>query len=203
MNYKDFNDFELIYNIKENSEEANEILYEKYKGLIKKIVDKMTKNAPFLGIEIDDLMQEGLLALNMAIESYDENSRNLFYTYAKTIIRNKLASLVKKSNSEKNCFLNCSLPFEINDNSTQIIYENVLKDNKINPENILINEEEIKVLINKINKKLSNFESQVFYLKASGFSYCEIAKILNKKEKSIDNTIQRIKLKAKEAIKSY
>lgn len=203
MDYNDFNDFELIYNIKENSEEANEILYEKYKGLIKKIVDSMTKNAPFLGIDLDDLMQEGLIALNLAIKSYDENSKNLFYTYAKTVIRNKLATLITKSNAEKNFFLNSSLPFEIEDNNKQVIYEKVLNDNRINPENILINEEGIKTLINKINKKLTDFESQVFNLKISGFSYNEIAKILNKNKKSIDNTIQRIKIKAKKAINSY
>ena len=34
MNYKDYNDFELISYIHENNEEANEILFKKYEPII-------------------------------------------------------------------------------------------------------------------------------------------------------------------------
>ena len=36
MDYRELNDFELVSYVRENSEEANELLYDKYKPLIEK-----------------------------------------------------------------------------------------------------------------------------------------------------------------------
>ena len=50
--------------------------------------------------------------------------------------------------------------------------------------------------MNKIEKELTNLECEVFELKTAGFNYKEIAEILDKEPKSIDNAISRIKNKA-------
>jgi len=92
MNYKDYNDYELINYIRENSEEANEILFEKYKPMIVNLATKMVNYSPNLGLEINDLIQEGMLGLNTAINSFDENDETSFYTYAKTCIERKIIS---------------------------------------------------------------------------------------------------------------
>ncbi|MBR4030962.1 MAG: RNA polymerase sporulation sigma factor SigH, partial [Clostridia bacterium] len=47
----------------------------------------------------------------------------------------------------------------------------------------------------RINDVLSSFEKCVLDLYINGKSYHDIAEILNKKSKSIDNAIQRIKKK--------
>ena len=57
-------------------------------------------------------------------------------------------------------------------------------------------------LIEKIKKRLTEFESQVFDLLIAYFSYREIAEMLDKDKKQIDNAIQRIKAKAKEEIRA-
>ena len=59
-----------------------------------------------------------------------------------------------------------------------------------------------KDLNKKIKDVLTEFEYQVFELLISGFKYKEIASILDKDGKSIDNAIQRLKVKIKEIIKS-
>ena len=56
-------------------------------------------------------------------------------------------------------------------------------------------------MIDKINDTLTDFESEVFSLYISGFKYDEIALALDKDKKSIDNAIQRIKLKIKKVLK--
>ena len=61
--------------------------------------------------------------------------------------------------------------------------------------------EHYSVLVNDIMKSLSNNEKDVLYLMVDGFSYKEIATILNLEPKSVDNTIQRIKNKVKSIIK--
>ena len=43
-------------------------------------------------------------------------------------------------------------------------------------------------------------EYEVYKLLISGFSYIDIAKILKKEPKQIDNTIQRLRTKVKELI---
>ena len=61
----------------------------------------------------------------------------------------------------------------------------------------MIEDENCSRLFKKIISQLSELEECVFLLKIQNFTYQEIANILDKDEKSIDNTMQRIRLKAK------
>ena len=58
-------------------------------------------------------------------------------------------------------------------------------------------EERKKEIMDFAKKEMTYFEQQVFELKINGFEYKEIAVILDKDAKSIDNALQRIKLKLK------
>ena len=60
-----------------------------------------------------------------------------------------------------------------------------------------INAEDEKDLVKEVGKVLTDFEIQVFELKINGFDYKEIAEILDKDIKAVDNALQRIKLKIK------
>ena len=57
-----------------------------------------------------------------------------------------------------------------------------------------------KKIIALTKESLTDFEQQVFELKISNFSYKEIAEILDKDKKSIDNALQRIKTKMKKVL---
>ena len=72
----------------------------------------------------------------------------------------------------------------------------VLPDTEnINPEAIILNEEQEKLTINRLFGKLSALEKEILSYYMEGMSYSEIAKIIGKTEKSVDNAIQRIRLK--------
>ena len=90
MNYKDYNDYELLSYIAENNEEANNIMIKKYEPLINKIAKKMISHCKNNGLELSDLVQEGMIGLNHAIEKYRERENILFYTYAKKCIERML-----------------------------------------------------------------------------------------------------------------
>lgn len=198
MNYKDYNDFELISYIRESSEEANEILFEKYKPLIVGFATKMVNYSPNLGLEINDLIQEGMIGLSTAINTFNENDEASFFTYAKTCIERKIISTIVAAKRQKHKILNESMSIEIysDDNSAGII-DALVVDNSYNPENIIFqNENEVK-LIEEIRKQLTPLEEQVFDLKISGFKYREIADILDKELKVIDNALNRLKTKVK------
>ncbi len=197
MNYKEFDDLELLNYIAEadTSEINNEIMFEKYKPYIIKKAKEMIVNCNNLGIEIKDLIQEGYLGLNQAIETFDESKNVLFYTYAKTCVDSKMLSFIISAKRLKHKFLNESISFELDEDTKTL--ENVLIDNSNNPELQLIDNEVTNNLVNNIKEILTPLESQVFDLKINHFTYKEIANLLNRDPKTIDNAIQRIKIKVK------
>lgn len=193
MEYKDFNDYELLSYIAEGNEDANNIIIKKYEPLINKIAVKMLPYCKSNGLDKNDLIQEGMIGLNHAIDRYQEQENTLFYTYAKTCIERKIISAVICSNRNKNKILNESISYDDDDKSLL----NILKDTSLNPEEVIIDIESEERFIEKIKGILTDFEEQVFELLITGLKYKEISEILEKDEKSIDNAIQRIKSKIK------
>lgn len=203
MNYKDYNDFELISYVRENSEEANRLLFEKYRPLIESNARKLLKVCKYNGLELPDLVQEGMFALSRAIETFNESKETSFFTYAKTCIERRQRSLVVTNGRQKHKALNESIPFEVydeEDNDTKSV-DIFLADNSYNPETVLQDLEDGNELKEKITSLLTNFELEVFELKILGFDYNEISEILDKDKKQIDNAIQRIRAKFKSGLK--
>lgn len=201
MNYRELNDNEILSYIENNDDEAIKIIYEKYKPLINKIATNLfIKYCKNTSLELSDLVQEGMIALNNAIHNYQESKDILFYTYAKTCIERKIISAVITARRQKQQVLNESISYEININEDGQKLEELIKDFTTNPENILIDMENSEELMEKIEDALTPFELQVLQLKLDGFDYREIASIIDKQPKNIDNAIQRIKIKIKKIL---
>ena len=199
MEYKDFNDYELVYYIHDGNEDANNILIKKYEPLINKVALKMLPYCKGNGLELEDLVQEGMIGLNHAIERYKEQEDILFFTYAKKCIERKIISVVIGAHRQKNKPLNESISVEFS-NPDDLRVDVLLKDNHMNPENIIIDRENESELLDKINESLTDLEQQILQLKMDGFEYKEIALIVNKDEKAVDNAIQRIRNKIKKIV---
>lgn len=191
--YTDYNDYELLNYISEGNEDANNIIIKKYEPLITKVAIRVLPYCKNNGLELSDLIQEGMIGLNHAIEKYHEQGTTLFFTYAKTCIERKMLSVVISSNRKKNRILNESISYDDEEN----LLMKFIKDSTPNPEETVIDIEKENTLIENIKKELTDFENEVFSLLISGFKYQEIAEILEKDKKSIDNAIQRIKQKLK------
>lgn len=198
MEYKDLNDYELISYINDNNEEANNLIIKKYEPLIINIATRMIKTCPYLGLEISDLIQEGMIGLNHAIGYFNEQKDITFYTYAKTCIERRLISVIASAKRLKHKNLNESVSFDTEDDGA---IDALLKDESLDPEKIIISNEQTTELINNIKSKLTDLEKDVFELLIMYFNYKEIAAILDKEPKQIDNAIQRIKSKAREELK--
>lgn len=196
MNYKDYNDYELLSYIAENNEEANNILIKKYEPLINKIATKLLPYCKNNGLDKSDLIQEGMIGLNNAIDKYKEQENTLFYTYAKKCIERKIISVIIGSNRNKNKILNESISYD-DDESLLLRF---IKDSSLNPEEVVLDIENEEKLLLRIKENLTNLEERTFDLLILGFNYREIAEILDKDEKSIDNAIQRLKGKIKKML---
>lgn len=201
MDYKDYNDNELLWYVAENHEDAIEIVYQKYEPLIVHTAKKMHEYCKYSGLELSDLMQEGRLGLVDAMTKYNEQRDVTFYTFAKTCIERKMISTVIATRRLKHRILNESIFYDSTSEEGGMHLEHLLKDNRSNPEHLILNNEREEKMITRTKEQLTDFESQVFELKISNFNYGEIAEILDKDKKSIDNALQRIKLKMKKVLK--
>ena len=191
-----YNDYELISLAQEQNEDAIEILYQKYQPIITKKSKKFYNLLKGKGIELCDLIQECYIALDYAIKTFNQDKDNMFYTYLNTCLDRQLIDQYRKILNQKNKLLNESLPLETSieeENNNDLL--NIIEDNTNNPERELFTEEEYISLQNRIIDKLTPLEECVFLLKIQNFDYKEIANILDKDNKSIDNAIQRIKIK--------
>ena len=201
MDYRDLNDYELISYVYENDEDARNILLKKYEPLIASIVNRMWNSCSYIGLDKSDLMQEGMIGLNHAMEYFNEHKDITFYTYAKTCIERSIISVIVSAKRLKHKALNESISLNIEEEDNSL--EKLLRDDNSNPEEIIVDSEMTEELIDKIRMRLTDFEVQVFDLMIGYFSYREIAELLDKDKKQIDNAIQRIKAKAKEEIKKF
>ena len=191
MNYKDFNDYELLDHIYSCDEDANEIMIYKYRPLTVNLAKKLIKYCNG-GVDLNDLIQEGLVGLNEAINNFREDKETNFGTYAKLCIQRRMYSVVKSTRTYKNKILNESISLEDEEENN---IDKFLIDNSNNPSDMLEENAYQEEILKKLNEKLTDLEKQVFELKKNYFNYKEIADILDKEPKVIDNTIQRIKLK--------
>ena len=185
----EYNDFELVSLIRENNEEAREILYNKYKPIIvKKSTDQIYKLGSY-GMEINDLIQEGYIGLDNAINCFNEKENTSFYTFALLCIDRQIITCIKKNTNNKAMVLNDAI--NLDDGKEYLFRDNT------DIEGSFINKEDAKEFINLICDSLSDIEKKVFSLKLEGYDIGEIANLLNKDIKVIYNTLHRIKYKIK------
>ena len=191
--YENLNDYELLDQVADN-EFATETLFEKYKPLIYGIAKKAYYTRQNTGLEMNDLIQEGMIGFSIAINTFDDQKKTTFFTYARTCIMRRVNSTIVAANRLKHQILNESISVEILDSETNTDNQ-ILSDTKNNPESLLIENENVQEIKKIIDSELTEFEKKVCDLKTSGFDYKEIAEILNKTPKSIDNAFSRIKAK--------
>jgi len=196
MSYKDYNDYELLYMVKESDETAYNLLYEKYKPLINSLSKKYSRVYQNYGIDINDFILEGYYGLDKAIKNFKADDEYKFKGLATTCINRQMQNLIRNAKLKKNLVLNNSLYYEALEDSNEINYLEIKADEKaINPEQQIIENEEVIKTYEKCINSLKGLELNVFILKIKGMTNEEIASKLDKPIKSINNAITRIRKK--------
>lgn len=192
--YKDYNDYELLYLINEHNEEAEKILYDKYKPIVNIKVNKYKLLGKRVGLEENDLFQEGMIGLIEATNSYKDNKSSAFSSFANICIERQILKILSYANRKKHTYLNDSFSLDVSIDDKGRTLSDIIKGS-IDPSIKIEKDEEQKKLYDMVEKDLSDFEKSVFELKMLGLEYNEIANLLNKSYKSIDTALQRIRLK--------
>lgn len=185
----EYNDYELVFLAKEGNEDAVNLIYQKYKPIIIKKSKAAIVRANHHGIEISDIMQEGFIGLEEAINDFSENDNTSFYTFAILCINRQIINFLRKNTSGRDKILNDAV-------SIDDVVEKNTKD-YFDTEFSFISKETENNIIGELKTSLTNFELEVFNRKLEGYSFEEIANNLNRDIKSIYNTFHRIKGKIK------
>ncbi len=189
MNYKNYNDYELIYMIRENDEVEYDYLFKKYEPLIRNVAGKYGMYVKNNGGDFDDLVQEGFVSLHDAVKSFDESKGVLFYTLANVCIERGMQRYCKKLSTKKNSFLNNFVNIEL--------LENKLGDYVIDPA-IIIEDTASENNFVRCKNLFSFKHSLVFELKYNGFTYKEISRLLDISISTVDKRLCKIKSKLRE-----
>lgn len=189
--YQGMTDEQLIAKLREGDQAIMDYLMEKYKNLVRKEANAMY----LLGGDTDDLIQEGMIGLFKAVRDYKIDAEASFYTFAKLCVSRQMYSAIEASKRKKHSPLNSYVSlYEKNEDKVALI-ETVEPVTENNPEEILISQEYVSRLEEKLEESLSPLEHKVLYLHMLGTDYKTIAQLLDKSVKTIDNALQRIKAK--------
>lgn len=194
--FAEYKDEELVRLAQQGDDAAQEYLLNKYKSLV-----RAKSRAYFLiGADTEDIIQEGMIGLYKAIRDFNAEKNAAFCGFAELCVNRQMITAIKAATRQKHQPLNSyiSLNKPIYEMDSEQTYLDILQGGSaalLNPEALLIGQENKSILEDQMTKSLSSFETRVLVLYLQGRSYFEIAGALQKPEKSIDNALQRVKKK--------
>lgn len=196
QNFEQAKDEDLVLLAQKGDEGAQEYLLDKYKSLV-----RAKSRAYFLiGADSEDIIQEGMIGLYKAVRDYNGERNASFRSFAELCVNRQMITAIKAATRQKHQPLNSyvSLNKPVYEEESEQTYMDFLQSSSsalLNPEALLIGQENKSFLEDQMVKSLSSFETRVLVLYLQGRSYFEIANVLEKSEKSIDNALQRVKKK--------
>ena len=199
----EFSDSKLIEMVRENDENAKDLLFQKYKFIIDAGIKKYIFVSKKFGIDYHDLYQEADVGFSDALVSYRDDKDMSLPSFITLCVDRRLRIFIRKYTTQKNKIINETLSLEhIYDKTSSPLSDLISDNNENNPLDNMVKEEHLKELIDNIHNSLSTSEREVYNLMINGLKYDEIAMILNKNLKQVDNAMQRIKLKISNILKN-
>jgi len=157
-----------------------------------------------LGAEPEDLIQEGMIGLFKAIGDYDIGRDASFATFATLCMNRQMYKAIVAAGRQKHMPLNgyVSLYGDNNNETDQNsgLIDTVAAAIESDPEQMIIDKENVEALERAIEENLSDMEKQVLELSMTGMGYVEIAKVLGVDDKSTDNALQRARTKVRKLL---
>ena len=173
---------------------ALEYLLNKYKNFVR----TKARSYFLIGADHEDIVQEGMIGLYKAIRDFREDRLSSFRAFAELCITRQIITAIKTATRQKHIPLNnyVSLNRPIYDeDSDRTLLDVITEEVPSNPEELLIDREDLSVIEGRIGQMLSDLEKEVLVRYMEGKSYVEISDEMGRHVKSIDNALQRIKRK--------
>ncbi len=199
--YEALTDEELIRRIRLNDPDAEDVLYLRYK----QVVRSKARTYFLVGADREDIIQEGMIGLYKAVCDYEFDKQASFRAFAELCITRQIITAIKSATRKKhiplNTYVSLSRPvYEDGDGERTLI--DVLETTRISdPEEALIGRESYEAIARDIENALSRLEREALQLYLQGLSYQQIASAMGRSTKCVDNAIQRVKKKLEERLR--
>lgn len=195
--YERMTDEQLIEKLREGDRGVMDYIMVKYKSLVRKKARAMY----LLGGENEDLIQEGMIGLIKAVRDFDLEQGASFQSFAELCVSRQMYSAIEASKRKKHIPLNSYISLyeeseTQKDGKKMPLIDTIEPEQETDPEALYFSREYTEDFVEQLKETLSPLENHVLYLHLMGTDYRQIAELLNKSPKSIDNALQRIRAKA-------
>lgn len=187
-------DNEIVQLAKSDNSLALEFLIYKYKNFVR----SKARSYFLIGADRDDIIQEGMIGLFKAIKDYDKDKLTSFKSFAEICITRQIITAIKSATRQKHMPLNSyvSLNKPVYEEESDKTLMDIISVNKVmDPMDLIIGREDLNIMESKMGEFLSDLEMEVLMCYIEDRSYEEIARVLERDVKSIDNALQRVKRK--------
>jgi len=192
--YTDLTDEKIVELSHEGDATAEEYLLDKYKNFVR----SKARSYFLVGADHEDIVQEGMIGLYKAIRDYRPDKLSSFRAFAELCITRQIITAIKTATRQKHIPLNNYVSLNkplYDEESDRTLLDVIIEGRTSDPEEMIINMENVGNIRTKINEVLSGLEQEVLNAYLDGKSYQEIAESLGRHVKSIDNALQRVKRK--------
>ena len=173
---------------------ALEYLLNKYKNFVR----TKARSYFLIGADHEDIVQEGMIGLYKAIRDYRAEKLSSFRAFAELCVTRQIITAIKTATRQKHIPLNSYISLNkpiYEEDSDRTLMDVMAEEGMSNPEELIIDREDLSMIEGRIGQMLSDLEKDVLVRYMEGKSYVEIAGEMNRHVKSIDNALQRIKRK--------
>ena len=193
--YETLSDEEIVRLAQQDGENAAlEYLLNKYKNFVR----TKARSYFLIGADHEDIVQEGMIGLYKSIRDYKEEKLSSFRAFAELCVTRQIITAIKTATRQKHIPLNSYISLNkpiYEEDSDRTLLDVMTEEGMSNPEEMIIDREDLSLIEGKIGQMLSDLEKDVLVRYMEGKSYVEIAGEMNRHVKSIDNALQRIKRK--------
>jgi RNA polymerase sporulation-specific sigma factor len=188
-------DEQLVAHAREGDEDAIDVLLARYRHYAR----AKARSYFLAGADREDIVQEGMIGLYKAIRDYEPQHNTAFRAFAELCITRQIITAIKTATRQKhiplNSYVSLNKAASDQEGEERPLAESIVSREILDPADLVISAEEIAGIKDSVDKHLSDLETEVLSLYMDGKSYQEIADLLGRHVKSIDNALQRIKRK--------
>ena len=200
QDFENMPDEAIVKLAQESDGAALEYLLNKYKNFVR----TKARSYFLIGADHEDIVQEGMIGLYKAIRDYREEKLKSFRAFAELCITRQIITAIKTATRQKHIPLNSYVSLNkpiYEEESDRTLMDVITEGRSADPEELLIGQESYVSIESQIDEALSPLERRVLAAYLDGKSYQEIAVMLGRHVKSIDNALQRVKHKLEKLIR--
>ena len=180
---------------------AMEYLLNKYKNFVR----SKARSYFLMGADHEDIVQEGMIGLFKAVRDFREDKLSSFRAFAELCVTRQIITAIKTATRQKHIPLNSYISLNkpiYDEESDRTLMDVIVEGHVDNPEELIISQEDLHGINTQLAEMLSSLEKDALSLYLDGKSYQEIAQLLGRHAKSIDNALQRVKRKLEKYLKA-